>query len=101
MATGPEPNKPCIFPFKYNGKEYNECTTEDYGDSLWCGTTYSVTHDAGWGLCSDPSKPRRMASIEGQKVLKSMLKRVSKNANKGFRKSSPGRASINGINLIS
>ena len=26
---GKEKEKPCIFPFKYNGNTYNECTTVD------------------------------------------------------------------------
>ena len=79
MATGPEPDKPCIFPFKYNGKEYFECTAEGYEDNFWCGTTYSVSDHAGWGYCSGPCKP-----IKGRKVLK--------NGNVGFRKSSAGRS---------
>ena len=42
----------CVFPFKYNGVEYNSCTTEGNGDTLWCAT--SVTADGtynGWGEC--------------------------------------------------
>jgi len=49
---GPEPEKPCEFPFQYKGKEYLECTTEAYGSKHWCGTTYYVTDKAGWGACS-------------------------------------------------
>lgn len=49
--TGPELDKPCVFPFQYTGKEYNECTTDGYGSSYWCGTTFSVTN-IGWGTCS-------------------------------------------------
>ena len=51
-ATGPEPDKPCVFPFRYMGIEYNECTTDGYGSTYWCGTTFSVTNNAGWGVCS-------------------------------------------------
>ena len=49
--TGPEPDKPCVFPFQYMGKEYNECTTDGYGSTYWCGTTFTVTN-VGWGVCS-------------------------------------------------
>ena len=49
----PELNKPCVFPFRYRGKEYNECTTEAYGNIFWCGTTYHVTFsESTWGNCS-------------------------------------------------
>ena len=87
MATGPESDKPCRFPFKYNGKNYFECTTEGYEDVFWCGTTYSVTDHAGWGFCSGPCKP-----MKRRENLISVLNRVLKNGNKGFRKSSPGRS---------
>ena len=50
----PESDKPCVFPFQYKGKEFNECTTEGYGSQFWCGTTYSVGEWTGWGLCSGP-----------------------------------------------
>ena len=50
--NGPEPNKPCLFPFKYQDKVYNECTTDGYGSTYWCATAFPVTNSAGWGLCS-------------------------------------------------
>ena len=87
VASGPESDRPCRFPFKYNGKQYFECTTEGYEDNFWCGTTYSVTDHAGWGFCSGPCKPKKR-----RKALISVLNRVLKNGNKGFRKSSPGRS---------
>ena len=51
-SDGPEQNKPCVFPFQYQGKEYFECTMKDNESTYWCGTTYSVTTDAGWGVCT-------------------------------------------------
>ena len=45
-------NEPCVFPFEYLGKEYNECTTVGYEGIYWCGTTFTVTNRTGWGLCS-------------------------------------------------
>ena len=50
----PEPDKPCIFPFKYRGKTYNECTTEGWGNIYWCGTVPTAQGNAGWGLCKCP-----------------------------------------------
>lgn len=50
----PEPDKPCVFPFKYGGKEYDKCTTHGWGNVYWCGTTYSVGVNSGWGLCKCP-----------------------------------------------
>ena len=50
----PEPDKPCVFPFKYLGKEYNECTTEGWGNVYWCGTTSTAQAYTGWGLCKCP-----------------------------------------------
>ena len=50
----PEPDKPCVFPFKYHGKEFNECTTEGWGNVYWCGTTPTAQGNAGWGLCKCP-----------------------------------------------
>ena len=47
----------CVFPFQYKGKEYNECTSEGYNNTYWCGTTYAVTASSGtWGMCSGPCK---------------------------------------------
>ena len=34
-------NKPCVFPFKYEGTTYNECAEHDAGDGemlKWCST---------------------------------------------------------------
>ena len=50
----PEPDKQCVFPFKYRGKEYDKCTTEGWGNVYWCGITYSVQENSGWGLCKCP-----------------------------------------------
>ena len=40
----------------YQGKEYNECTTEGYGNKYWCGHQYEVGFNHGWGMCSGPCK---------------------------------------------
>ena len=54
---GPGVGKPCIFPFKFQGKEYNTCTKDGGADvhEWWCAT---VVDDKGehisgqWGKCS-------------------------------------------------
>eukprot|EP00092_Neocalanus_flemingeri_P045430 GFUD01050759.1.p1 GENE.GFUD01050759.1~~GFUD01050759.1.p1 ORF type:complete len:228 (+),score=24.58 GFUD01050759.1:2-685(+) len=53
---GPQPNRPCIFPFRYGGVTYNSCTTADLGQP-WCSTaTYTNgSHISGlgqYGLCT-------------------------------------------------
>ena len=65
---GSEPGMPCVFPFQYKGKEYLECTTKYYGSTYWCGTTYSVTNNAGWGLCSSSC-----ISAPGNKLIRSCV----------------------------
>ena len=49
----PDPNKPCVFPFEWNGYLYSSCTIEDLRSVLWCGTQNKVTDEVGWGLCSN------------------------------------------------
>merc|ERR1712008_72908 len=47
----------CVFPFKYNGKEYQGCTVADVSDGkLWCSTSTdrNGNHIGGggfWGHC--------------------------------------------------
>ena len=31
VISGPDPNKPCVFPFQYYGAEYNKCITSRLG----------------------------------------------------------------------
>merc|ERR1711971_457267 len=52
--SGPDPNKPCIFPFKFGDITYNNCTTigNDPGDTkAWCSTKVdnSGNHIGGQG----------------------------------------------------
>ena len=48
----PDQNKSCVFPFNYEGEDYNRCTNYDCPDCFWCGTEYNVTYETGWGLCA-------------------------------------------------
>ena len=61
---GPSLNIPCIFPFKFNGRTFNECTWDE--DGAWCSTQVDKNgnHVGGqgkWGLCGQecpiPPKP--------------------------------------------
>jgi len=54
-VSGPDPGKLCVFPFKWNGTVYRECTTHMNSGQLWCPT--EVDHlngyiDNKWGNCA-------------------------------------------------
>merc|ERR1712243_419976 len=36
-SSGPETSKSCVFPFRYNGIVYSECTSVDQS-AAWCAT---------------------------------------------------------------
>lgn len=42
----------CVFPFKYKGKTYEECTTEEK-NRPWCATTENYQGDRKWGFCGN------------------------------------------------
>merc|ERR1719367_1144830 len=55
--NNPAALEPCRFPFIYQGKTYNKCTTEGRDGKLWCATrglfSFWPHYMAGqWGLCS-------------------------------------------------
>jgi len=39
----------CVFPFRYKGKNYTECTGADTNNALWCSKTYLYT--AHFAIC--------------------------------------------------
>ncbi|XP_015472732.1 macrophage mannose receptor 1-like [Parus major] len=44
--------QPCVFPFKYKEKQYNECTDAGRSDGLlWCATTADFDADELYGFC--------------------------------------------------
>merc|ERR1712179_176749 len=52
-----EEAKPCVFPFRYQGKTYNECTTDhSVNEEPWCATEInprtSEVIRGKWGDCS-------------------------------------------------
>ena len=53
---GPQVEVPCVFPFIYKGKEYNECTFQKGDVKAWCSTKVDGNgkHVGGqrqWGYC--------------------------------------------------
>ena len=56
INSGANPGKPCILPFKYLGKTYNECTWEhpSHPPEPWCSTKVNSDgiYEVGyWGYC--------------------------------------------------
>ena len=54
--NGPDLQKPCKFPFIYQGKEYRTCVTVDNGDQFWCPTEVDEDNHfvkTKWGNCLD------------------------------------------------
>ena len=51
--------KPCVFPFRYNGVLYNECT-KVFDTKLWCSTSTNSSNDhqsGNWGYCPSDCQP--------------------------------------------
>ena len=51
--SGPNPNKPCVFPFIYKDISYSQCTTKDH-NVLWCPTEVDAygKYTYKWGNCN-------------------------------------------------
>ena len=52
--------EPCVFPFVYDGVEYNECTSTDAANpgNVWCATEVDPEYnntviDGRWGDCAE------------------------------------------------
>ena len=52
--------EPCVFPFVYDGVEYNECTSVDAANpgNVWCATEVAPEYnntviDGRWGDCAE------------------------------------------------
>uniref|UniRef100_A0A673TKJ8 Cation-independent mannose-6-phosphate receptor n=1 Tax=Suricata suricatta TaxID=37032 RepID=A0A673TKJ8_SURSU len=56
-----EEGDPCVFPFTFNGKSYEECILEGRA-KLWCSTTADYDRDHEWGFCRH-SNSHRTSSI--------------------------------------
>lgn len=47
---------PCVFPFTFRGKSYEECVVESRA-RLWCSTTADYDRDHEWGFCRHCASP--------------------------------------------
>lgn len=47
-----------MFPFLFNGKNYEECVVESRA-RLWCATTANYDRDHEWGFCKHCKWTRR------------------------------------------
>ena len=65
-TSGSDPNKPCVFPFKFGDETHKCCTTalNDPGDTnAWCSTMVDdlgqhVGGQGKWGVCESKCQPR-------------------------------------------
>ena len=51
---GPDPKKPCVFPFEDRGLSHNKCTKGTSGGKPWCPTEVDKLGyymDGKWGNC--------------------------------------------------
>ena len=61
--SGPDPNKPCKFPFTYKGVSHRKCTLQN-DTNYWCATETSNTNDlpSKRGYC-DMNCPRENGAL--------------------------------------
>uniref|UniRef100_A0A8B9SD20 Insulin like growth factor 2 receptor n=1 Tax=Apteryx owenii TaxID=8824 RepID=A0A8B9SD20_APTOW len=52
----------CVFPFKYKGKSYEECITEEK-NRPWCATTENYQGDGKWGFCGNATGKKESTII--------------------------------------
>ncbi|XP_075410409.1 cation-independent mannose-6-phosphate receptor isoform X1 [Tenrec ecaudatus] len=52
-----EDGEPCVFPFIFNGKSYEECAVE-VRPRPWCATTDNYDRDHEWGFCRHSNSHR-------------------------------------------
>ncbi|XP_006002447.1 matrix metalloproteinase-9 [Latimeria chalumnae] len=59
--SGNSNGKKCVFPFIFDGKSYDKCTTDGRSDGYrWCATTNSFDKDKKYGFC-----PNRDTAVIG------------------------------------
>ncbi|XP_048105583.1 protein sel-1 homolog 1 isoform X4 [Alosa alosa] len=85
---GTASGEPCLFPFRFLGKEYSDCTTEGRRDGrLWCATTYDYDHDKKWGFCEteEQAEQRRQAE-EAEEQYQSAVRMINSTNRKSQKK---------------
>ena len=53
-VDGPSKGVPCVFPFAFGGKKYEECASDSNG--FWCSTKTDeegehIAEQGNWGIC--------------------------------------------------
>ena len=69
--TGPDPNKPCQFPFKYDSITFNQCITHGNGEDetlAWCSTKVDnfgnhVVGQGKYGFCEPKCQPKNIGKF--------------------------------------
>ena len=51
-VRGNSDGAPCVFPFTYQGIDYNKCIDTNW-DGTWCATTGSYDADNKWSVCTE------------------------------------------------
>ena len=65
-SHGPDANKPCVFPFKFNGVVERCCTTRgDASNGAWCSTKVDdegnhIGGQGNWGNCESKCQPENI-----------------------------------------
>ncbi|XP_029966201.1 protein sel-1 homolog 1 isoform X2 [Salarias fasciatus] len=80
--------EPCIFPFRFQKREYSDCTTDGRGDGrLWCATTYDYDHDKKWGFCeTEEQAQQRLEAEEAEEQYQTILRMLNTTTRKTQRK---------------
>jgi len=58
-VSGPRPNQPCVFPFRWEGRHYSGCVSDGF-DQPWCSTLtnlFGVHVTGNWGNCDTTNCP--------------------------------------------
>uniref|UniRef100_A0A670YYG0 72 kDa type IV collagenase n=3 Tax=Pseudonaja textilis TaxID=8673 RepID=A0A670YYG0_PSETE len=64
---GNSDGQPCKFPFLFEGRSFDSCTTEGRQDGYrWCGTTENYDQDKKFGFCPETAMSTVGGNSEGQ-----------------------------------
>ncbi|XP_078093148.1 zinc finger protein 335-like [Mustelus asterias] len=64
---GNSDSSPCVFPFVFNDKSYDRCTSEGRQDDYrWCATTSNFDVDKKYGFCPSPADAVVSGNSDGE-----------------------------------